>query len=95
MANTSAIWQHAARTTDQLQSPSCYTEAVPTSPSLNPKQKKLNSGKNVRRQKNEKTETAMCVGRTREEIVKWNQMTALRFQKGGDIRHPRPPFKVF
>ena len=30
--------------------------------------------------------------RTREEIVKWNQMTALRFQTGGDIRHPPPPF---
>ena len=30
--------------------------------------------------------------RTREEIAKWNQMTALRFQTGGDIRHPRPPF---
>ena len=31
--------------------------------------------------------------RTREVIVKWNQMAALRFQKGegGDIRHPRPP----
>ena len=28
----------------------------------------------------------------REEIAKWNQMTALRFQTGGDIRHPRPPF---
>ena len=30
--------------------------------------------------------------RKREEIAKWNQMTALRFQTGGDIRHPRPPF---
>ena len=30
--------------------------------------------------------------RTRRETVKWNQMTALRFQMGGDIRHPRPPF---
>ena len=30
--------------------------------------------------------------RTREDIVKWNQMTVLRFQAGGDIRHPRPPF---
>ena len=24
---------------------------------------------------------------TRQEIVKWNQMTAVRFQTGGDIRH--------
>ena len=30
--------------------------------------------------------------RTSEEIVKWNQMTALRFQMGGDIRHPQSPF---
>ena len=29
--------------------------------------------------------------RTREEIAKWNQMTALRFQTGGRSRHPRPP----
>ena len=39
------------------------------------------------------TERARRVGRkTREEKVKWNQMTVLRFQMGGDIRHPRPPF---
>ena len=30
--------------------------------------------------------------RTREQIAKWNQMTALSFRQGGDIRHPRPPF---
>ena len=24
--------------------------------------------------------------------VEWNQMTALRFETGGDVRHPRPPF---
>ena len=43
----------------------------------------------------EKVQTEKAIGlgrRTREEIVKWNQMTALRFQMGGDIRHPRPPF---
>jgi len=28
MANTSAIWQQAARTTDQLSSPSCSTRAI-------------------------------------------------------------------
>ena len=38
-----------------------------------------------------KTERVTGLGRkTREEIAKWNQMTALRFQTGGD-RHPRPP----
>ena len=30
--------------------------------------------------------------RTREEIAKWNPMTALGFQTGGDIRHPQPLF---
>ena len=34
--------------------------------------------------------------RTREEIAKRNQMTALRFQTGGeDIRHSLPPFGGF
>ena len=42
---------------------------------------------------NDKAERVTGLGRrTREEIAKWNQMTALRFQTGGDIRHPRPPF---
>ena len=41
-----------------------------------------------------KTERVTGLGRkTREEIAKWNQMTALRFQTGGDIRHPWPPFR--
>ena len=36
------------------------------------------------RQKKKKTERITELGRrTREEIVKWNQMTALRFQTGG------------
>ena len=46
-------------------------------------------------QQAEKDQTERVTGlgrRTREEIAKWNQMTALRFQTGGDIRHPRPPF---
>ena len=38
----------------------------------------------------EKIERAMGVGRrTRNEIVKWNEMTALRFQTGG--RHQTSP----
>ena len=41
----------------------------------------------------DKTERVTGLGRrTREEIAKWNQMTALRFQTWGNIRHPRPPF---
>ena len=36
-----------------------------------------------KKKEKEKTEKALEVGRrTREEIVKWNQMTALRFQTG-------------
>ena len=31
-ANTSALWQHAARTTDQLTSSSCYTGAIQKKP---------------------------------------------------------------
>ena len=49
-------------------------------------------------QQAEKDNTGRVTGlrrRTREEIAKWNHMTALRFQRGGgrggDIRHPRRP----
>ena len=50
------------------------------------------SGKRFRRKgqqvENDKTERVTGLGRrTREEIAKWNQMTALRFQTGG--RHPQ------
>ena len=44
-------------------------------------------------QQAEKDKTERVTGqgrRTREAIVKWNQMTALRLQTGGDIRHPPP-----
>ena len=42
------------------------------------------SGEWTSRQKKEKTERVIVLGRrTREEIVKRNQMTALRFQTGG------------
>ena len=46
------------------------------------------SGKSSRewtsRQKKDKTEKVIGLGRrTRQEIVKWNQMTALTFQTGG------------
>ena len=53
-------------------------------------------------QEKDTTERAMGAGRkTRDHIVKWNQMTALRLFTvssmsgyGGDSRHPRPPFGV-
>ena len=42
---------------------------------------------------NDKTERVTGLSRrTREEIAKWNQMTALRSRQGGDIRNPRPLF---
>ena len=52
------------------------------------------SGKKFRRKgqqaENDKTERVTGLGRrTREEIAKWNQMTALRFQTGG--RHQTSP----
>ena len=53
----------------------------------------------VETQNKQKQDRAMEAGRrTKEEIVKWNQMTALKFQTGGwggDIRHARPPFGVY
>ena len=48
------------------------------------------SGKNLA--ENSKTERVTGLGRrTREEIAKWNQMTALRFQTGG--RHQTSDFR--
>ena len=39
------------------------------------------------------TERARGLGRkTREEIGKGNEIITLRFQTGGDIRHPPAPF---
>ena len=43
-----------------------------------------------KKKKKKETERVTGLGRrTREEIVKWNQMTALRFQTGG--RHQTSP----
>ena len=48
------------------------------------------------KKKEDKTERVIGLGRrTREEIVKWNQMTALRFQKGGGWgRHQTSPISL-
>ena len=87
-ANTSAIWEHAAHITNQLTSPSCQTGAIQKSLSLNEKHwknilEKVQENGSAGRKK-DKTERVAGLGRrTREEIVKWNQMTALRFQTGG------------
>ena len=47
MAYTSAIYQHAAHTTDQLSSPSWYTGAIPSSLSLDEKHWRIFRRKNV------------------------------------------------
>ena len=93
-ANTSAIWQHAAHTTDQLTSPSRWTGAIQKSLSLHEKYWRI-LWKKFRKMdwQAEKVMTERVTGlgrRTREKMAKWNQMTALRFQTGGDNRHPRP-----
>ena len=67
MANTSAIWQQVAHTTDQLSSPSCSTRAIQKSLTLNEKSLRV-FWKKVRRMdhqlKNDKTERARGLGRT-------------------------------
>ena len=46
-------------------------------------------------ERKENTERATGLRRrTREEIVKWIQMTALRWGGGGDIIHSGPPIRV-
>ena len=102
MANTTAVWQHAAHATDQLSSPSCYTTAIPTekkekrahfltkNTEESSGERNQENGPVGRKKKRRKTERAMRVSRrTGVETVKWNQMTALRFQTGG--RHQISP----
>ena len=87
MANTSAIWQQAAHTTYQLSSPSCSKRAIQKSLTLNEKYLRVfwkkvrrmdHQQKKMTRQKEQKDQAE----KTREEIGKGNQMTALRFQTG-------------
>ena len=80
MVNTSAIWQHAAPTINH------YLKAAKQEPYKkvdflkkiihNFSRKKFREGPVGRR----KTERAMGVRRTKEEIVKWNEMTAMNNQ---------------
>ena len=60
------------------------------------KNEKKKKGQNRRMddwKKNKKTERARGLRRkTREEIGQGNHMTVLRFQTGGNIRHPWPSF---
>ena len=92
MANISAIWQQAAHTTYQLSSPSCSTRAIQKSLTLNEKYLRVfwrekKSGewtisRKMTRKKEQKDKEGRGVGE--EEIGKGNQMTALRFQTGGE-----------
>ena len=95
MRNTSAIWQQTAHTTYQLLSLSCSIRTRQKSLTLIEKCSR-DFSKKVRRmdhkQKNNKTKKQ---GRkTSVEIGKGNQMTALRYQTGENIRHCQPPFWV-
>ena len=87
MANTSAIWQQAAHTTYQLSSPSCSTRAIQKSLTFNKKylsflEKSQENGRLAEKWQDRKSKRTRQK-KTREEIGKGNQMTALRFQTGG------------
>ena len=85
-ANTSAIWQQAADAAYQTSSPSCSIKARHKILPFNEKgfQNFLEEGRRMdHEQQNDKTERARRLSRrTREEIVKGNQMRALWFQTG-------------
>ena len=83
----SAIWQHAAHTTNQFISPSCWTEVIQKSLSLYEKYWRI-FWKKFRRKdqqaEKDKIERVTGIGRrTREETAKWNQMTALMIPDRG------------
>ena len=93
MANTSAIWQQAAHTTYQLSSPSCSTRAIQKSLTINDKylsflEKSQENGPSAEKWEDRRSKRTRQE-KTREEIGKGNQMTALRFQTGG--RHQTSP----
>ena len=47
-----------------------------------------------KQQQKKQTDSAMTGhGRTSEVTAQWNQMTALRFRTGEDVRPLRPPFR--
>ena len=88
MANTSATWQQAAHTTYQLSSPSCSTQAIQKSQTRNKKilrvfwKKSQENGPLAEKWQDRKSKRTRQK-KTRQEIGKGNQMTALRFQTGG------------
>ena len=83
-----AAWQHAAHTTDNAlllaakQEP--YKKAYLLTKNVEEYSGKSSGEWTSRQEKKDKTERVRGLGRrTRDEIVKWNQMTALRVQTGG------------
>ena len=94
--NSSAIWQQPADTTYHLpaaqQEP--YKKAYVLLNFLEEFSRKSQENGPLA-EKNDKTERVRGLGRKmREATEKRSQMTALRFETRGDIRHPRPPFGV-
>ena len=99
MTNTSAIWQQAAHTTYQISSPSCSTRTIQKSLTLNEKyliflEKKENAplAEKWQDRKGKRTRQKNNNNKTREEIGRGNQMTALTFQTGGRHQTSSPPF---
>ena len=96
MTKTSAIWQHAAKTPTNLLLLAAKQEPYKKSLSLNEKYWSIFWKKKFRR-KGQQAELDRKGNRTRqrarEEIAKWNQMTALRFQTGG--RHQTSPASLW
>ena len=92
-ASTCTVWLHAAHTTDQLSSSSCWTGVIQKSLSLNEKYWRIFLKKFRRKDQQaeeDKIERVTGLGRrTREDVATWNQMTALRYQTGG--RHQTSP----
>ena len=73
----------------------CQKQAYPSTKNIATFSGEKKSGEWASKQKKNKPERVKGLGKktkTREEIVKWNQMTAIHGRGVGDIRHPRPPF---
>ena len=107
-SNTSAIWQHAEHTTDQLTSPSCWTGAI--APKKKKKKKKTTQKclsinekywrifwKKFRRTSRQKKKRQK--GQQDYAEQESRQQSGIKWQPWdsrhkGDIRHPRTPFGV-
>ena len=92
-ANTSAIWQHAAHTTDHLLLLAAKQEPFKTAYLLTKNIEdfsRKNNQENGPAGKKKKRSSRTRQQNKRGDIVEWNQMTALRFLTGGE-RHLTSP----